>query len=158
MPRGKKAAVCIFFKDMSILLVKRSEKLSQHAGEIGLPGGMVRAKESPINTLYREVEEELSLKPKDYYIVGELKPVKTTLTNIKVYPFVATLNGDPEIRPSSEVERWDFVPLIDLRPLVYSDIVNTRLGIVWGATARIIKNLFKEGRGFLPEIFSLIPD
>ncbi|MEO0139198.1 MAG: CoA pyrophosphatase [candidate division WOR-3 bacterium] len=158
MPRVKKAAVCIMFKDLSVLLIKRSENLSQHAGEIGFPGGMVKIGESPLNALLREIEEELGLKPVDYSIVGELKPVKTAVTNIKVYPYVATISHEIIIKPSNEIVAWDFIPLIDLRPLVYTDFVETRLGTVWGATARIIRNLFKEGRKFLPEIFSIIPE
>ncbi len=158
MPRVKKSAVCILFKDLSVLLVKRSENLSQHAGEIGFPGGMVKIGESPLNALLREIEEELGLNPVDYSIVGELKPVKTAVTNIKVYPYVATISHEVIIKPSDEIVAWDFIPLIDLRPLVYTDLVETRLGTVWGATARIIRNLFKEGRKFLPEIFSIIPE
>lgn len=156
MPRVKKAAVCILFKDLSILLVKRSENLSQHAGEIGFPGGMVKIGESPLNSLFREIEEELGLKPVDYNIVGELEPVKTAVTNIKVYPYVAVLSHEVHINPSDEIVCWDFIPLIDLRPLVYTELVETKLGTIWGATARIIRNLFKEGRKFLPEIFLVI--
>ncbi len=157
MPRVKKASVCILFKDMSILLVKRSKEHIQHANEVGFPGGMVRIGESPLNALYREIEEELSLNNTHYNIVGQLNPVKTMTTNIKIYPFVALLSDETKIKPSEEIEKWDFIPLIELRPLVYSDLVETRLGVIWGATARIIRELFKEGRNFLPEIFSLIP-
>jgi len=157
MPRVKKAAVCILFKDMSILLLRRSKEHIQHADEVGFPGGMVKVGESPLNALYREIEEELSLNDTDYNIVGQLKPVKTMTTNIKIYPFVAILLNESKIKPSKEIERWDFIPLIELRPLVYSDLAETKLGVVWGATARIIRELFKEGRNFLPEIFSLIP-
>lgn len=158
MPKVRKAAVGVLLRGMDVLLIRRNPDLRQHGGEIGFPGGMVRPGESLTATLHRELEEELSLTPNDYFIVGKLSPIKTLMTDIKVYPFVALLKGRGAIRPDpTEVEEYAFVPLKSLRPLLYDDTVRTPLGTVWGATARIIRNLFKEGRDFLPEIGELFP-
>ncbi len=143
---------------MSVLLIRRSHSLKQHGGEIGFPGGMVKSGESYVGALNRELEEELGLSPSDYFLVGELSPVKTLMTDIKVFPFVALLRNPERIRPNpQEVEEYAMVSLKVLRPLIYEDTANTALGVVWGATARIIRNLFEEGRAFLPEIESILP-
>ncbi|NPB04142.1 MAG: CoA pyrophosphatase [Thermotogae bacterium] len=153
MPKVKRAVVLILVKDLEVLLIRRSLHLNQHGGEIGFPGGMVDPGESPLRALYREVEEELSLKPSDYFIVGELSPVKTLVSNTKIYPYVALLRGNPKIVPNpSEIEAFGFVKLRKLRSLLYEDTVQTDLGAVWGATARIVRNLFREGRSFMPEV------
>ncbi len=158
MPKVKRAVVGVLVKGFSVLLIKRNPDLGQHGGEIGFPGGMVKSGESLEGALVRELEEELSLTPSDYFIVGELSPVKTLMTNIKVFPFVALLKSPGRIKPNpAEVDDFAFVPLRTLRPLIYEDTVKTDLGVVWGATARIVRNLFKEGRAFLPEIETLLP-
>jgi 8-oxo-dGTP pyrophosphatase MutT (NUDIX family) len=158
MSRFKKAVVGILIRDSSILLVRRSRALSQHAGEIGLPGGMMKANESKISALHRELKEELGLDPEKYKVVGELKDVVTAFTRIRIFPFVALLSYSAKIVPSEEIESFSFVPLTSLRTLIYSDRVETELGTLWGATARIIRNLFLEGRNFLPELSDLIPN
>ncbi len=158
MPKVKRAVVGVLVRDLNVLLIRRNPYLKRHGGEIGFPGGMVREGESYEGALNRELEEELGLSPSDYFVVGELSPVKTLMTDIKVYPFVALLRRPERIRPNpEEVEEYALVPLRALRPLVYEDTVRTELGVVWGATARIIRNLFREGRTFLPEIESLLP-
>jgi len=98
------------------------------------------------------------LDPEKYKVVGELKDVTTAFTRIRIFPFVAILRYHTEIVPSEEIESFSFVPLTSLRPLIYSDRVETELGTLWGATARIIRNLFLEGRNFLPELSDIIPN
>jgi len=158
MSRFKKAVVGVLIRDGAVLLIRRSKALSQHAGEIGFPGGMIKKRESKISALHRELKEELGLGLEKYRVVGELKDVITAFTGIRIFPIVALLNYDAEIITSSEIEKFSFVPLKSLRPLIYSDRVDTELGTVWGATARIIRNLFVEGKKFLPEISNLIPN
>lgn len=158
MPKVKRAVVGVLITDLRVLLIRRNPNLGQHGGEIGFPGGMVKLGESLETAVSRELEEEMSLTPLDYFIVGELSPVKTLMTNIKVFPFVALLKRPDRIVPNpNEVEEYAFIPLKILRPLLYEDTVRTPLGTVWGATARIVRNLFKEGKVFLPEIESLLP-
>ena len=157
MPKTKRAVVGVLIRDLNVLLIRRNIHLKQHGGEVGFPGGMIKPGESTLGALYREIEEELSLTPSDYFIVGELSPVKTLLTDIRILPYVALLRNPEKIRPNpSEVEDYAMVPLKRLRALIYDDTVNTDLGVVWGATARILRNLFGEGRRFLPEIESLL--
>ncbi len=154
----RKAVVGVLIRNNSVLLIKRSSTLSQHAGEVGFPGGIIKRGESKAFALHRELKEELGIDPGKYRVIGELREVTTAFTQIRIFPYVGILDENVEIVPSEEIERFSFVPLIILKPLIYSDRVETELGTVWGATARIIRNLFLEGRSFLPEISSLIPN
>ena len=49
-------------EDIQIILTQRSNNLPSHAGQISFPGGKVDAKdESPVDTAYREANEEIGL-------------------------------------------------------------------------------------------------
>ncbi len=142
--RSLKAVVGVIVKDGKVLLIRRNRKLKRHAGEIGFPGGMVERGESLEDALRREILEELFLRPGDYTILGRLKPTKTLLTGITIYPFVLTLGENAVPRPNpEEIEELGFVPLEELLPLKERDSTDTPLGVVWGATARIARELLK---------------
>lgn len=56
---------------LNIILTKRSDKLSKHAGQIAFPGGRVDAEdENIIKTALRESWEEIGLDPKMVEIIG----------------------------------------------------------------------------------------
>lgn len=56
---------------LHIILTKRSDKLSKHAGQVAFPGGRVDAEdENIIATALRESHEEIGLNPKMVEIIG----------------------------------------------------------------------------------------
>ncbi|KRM19615.1 hypothetical protein FC40_GL001466 [Ligilactobacillus hayakitensis DSM 18933 = JCM 14209] len=68
----KQAAIAIIESDDAIILTKRSAQISQ-GGEVSFPGGKIEAQESPLNAIYREIEEELGLKKAQLNFIEELK-------------------------------------------------------------------------------------
>jgi 8-oxo-dGTP pyrophosphatase MutT (NUDIX family) len=135
-----------------VLLIKRSDRLKSHAGEIAFPGGMYQAEDGNLlQTALRETGEELRLDVPECLVVGQLSPV-TTLTGFRITPFVAILpsvvhyQNDPD-----EVESVLEVPLAPLlatqqreagRKLadeMYEFFFQQHR--VWGATARILHQI-----------------
>lgn len=144
---------------LSVLLTRRTEHLSSHAGQISFPGG--RAEEldsSPIETALREAEEEIGLHRRHVEIIGVL-PEHVTISAYRVTPVVAlvqppfTLHADP-----GEVAEMFEVPLGFLmsganherRSVALPDGGGTRRFyampykdyFIWGATAAMLRNLY----------------
>ena len=74
-----KAAVFVLLIDRpygtSILLVKRSSKVSTHKGEICFPGGKKEIfDKSLLDTAYRELEEEIGVTKQSIEIICSLSP------------------------------------------------------------------------------------
>lgn len=144
---------------LSVLLTRRTEHLSSHAGQISFPGG--RAEEldsSPIETALREAEEEIGLHRRHVEIIGVL-PEHVTISAYRVTPVVAlvqppfTLRADP-----GEVAEMFEVPLGFLmsganherRSVALPEGGGTRRFyampykdyFIWGATAAMLRNLY----------------
>lgn len=144
---------------LSVLLTKRTEHLSSHAGQVSFPGG--RAEEldsSPIETALREAEEEIGLHRRHVEIIGVL-PEHVTISAYRVTPVVAlvqppfALSADP-----GEVAEIFEVPLGFLmaganhqrRSIELPDGGGKRRFyampyqdyFIWGATAAMLRNLY----------------
>jgi 8-oxo-dGTP pyrophosphatase MutT (NUDIX family) len=144
---------------LTVLLTKRTDHLSSHAGQISFPGG--RAEEldsSPIETALREAEEEIGLHRRHVEIIGVL-PEHVTISAYRVTPVVAlvqppfALSADP-----GEVAEIFEVPLGFLmsgahherRSVALPDGSGTRRFyampykeyFIWGATAAMLRNLY----------------
>ena len=144
---------------LTVLLTKRTEHLSSHAGQVSFPGG--RAEEldsSPIETALRESEEEIGLHRRHVEIIGIL-PEHVTISAYRVTPVVALvtppfeLNADP-----GEVAEIFEVPLEFLmaganhqrRSVALPDGAGERSFyampydeyFIWGATASMLRNLY----------------
>ena len=144
---------------LSVLLTRRTDHLSSHAGQISFPGG--RAEEldsSPIETALREAEEEIGLHRRHVEIIGVL-PDHVTISAYRVTPVVAlvqppfALSADP-----GEVAEIFEVPLSFLmaggnhqrRSVALPDGGGTRRFyampykdyFIWGATAAMLRNLY----------------
>jgi 8-oxo-dGTP pyrophosphatase MutT (NUDIX family) len=150
--------VPLYLRDDELYAVftKRRDDLRRHPGEISFPGGRYDEGESDLRaTALREAHEEIGLPPEAVEIVGALQPTPTIATGYAVYPFVGLIeSGQTWTLSAREVAEVIELPLRDLcagyarRRLVRRGLpirtdtylVGDRL--IWGATARILADLF----------------
>ena len=102
----KIAKVVIFNDKHEILFIKRTDYDSKHAGELDLPGGHFKEKESDIDALRREVEEETGIKLQN--------PIPLEKEGKFSY-FIAKYNNDSNdsIKLSKEHDKYLFIPVKD---------------------------------------------
>lgn len=140
--------------DVRIWLLRRSDALRKHSGQVALPGGKFDLQDgSLLRTALREAYEEVGMLEQNVTLIGSL-PVFPTTTGFRVRPFVALQTGPFEpVAQVSEVARVFHAPMSAFRgegeprqvtikgvPLkVPSYAVSGE--IVWGATAKIMREL-----------------
>jgi len=128
-----------------LLFTERSDKVYSHKGQVCFPGGKQEPTDSDLlQTALRETEEEIDLKAKDVEILGELDDIPTITTNYVISPFVGLIPHPYSFRiDSREIREVFSVPLSFL-----TDDANFSRDtwsyayeghIIWGATARIIR-------------------
>ena len=138
------------------VFTKRQDDLRRHPGEISFPGGRYDEGEPDLRaTALREAHEEIGLPSDAVEIVGALQPTPTIATGYAVYPFVGMIEAGRTWTPSAnEVAEVLELPLDELlagyarRRLVRRGVpirTDTYLvgeNLIWGATARILADLF----------------
>ena len=138
------------------VFTKRQDDLRRHPGEISFPGGRYDEGEPDLRaTALREANEEIGLPGDAVEIVGALQPTPTIATGYAVYPFVGLIAPGRTWTPSAnEVAEVLELPLDALlagygrRRLVRRGVpIRTDTYVVgdhliWGATARILADLF----------------
>jgi len=138
------------------VFTKRREDLRRHPGEISFPGGRQDEADPDLQmTALREAEEEIGLPREAVEIVGALQPTPTIATGYAIYPFVGLIEPGREWTLSArEVAQVLELPLRELRDgYVRQRLVRRGLPIrtdtyvfdenlIWGATARILSDLF----------------
>ncbi len=138
------------------VFTKRHNDLRRHPGEISFPGGRYDEGEPDLRaTALREANEEIGLPGDAVEIVGALQPTATIATGYAVYPFVGLIEAGRTWTPSAgEVAEVLELPLDTLlagyarRRLVRRGVpirTDTYLvgdHLIWGATARILADLF----------------
>ena len=148
--------------DPSLVLIERSSKLRQHAGQIAFPGGKPeRDDRDLLDTALREAWEEVGLPREQVQVVGRLSPVPTP-TGYMIVPFIGHVRGEWQpSRQSVEVER---ILTPKLRELA-DPAIHRKAGTVrwkdrdydlhefsiaspplWGATARMVWDLLQRIR------------
>ncbi len=175
----KGAAVFVLFtiqeEQARLVLMRRPRERGSHRGEWAFPGGVRESEDGGLlRTAFRETEEELGVPENAIDYWGGLEPVKTVGTRFEVWPFTGWLNPGTEISPSpDEVEEVATFPLETFtspeqrrRILLRRDGVVRDLKayahegmVVWGATARILSQIFDgpeqaggESAGEFPEV------
>jgi 8-oxo-dGTP pyrophosphatase MutT (NUDIX family) len=138
------------------VFTERRKDLRRHAGEVSFPGGRQDEGETELmTTALREAEEEIGLPRDAVEIVGALKPTPTIATGYAIYPFVGVIEPGLQWTLSArEVARVLELPLRDVQ-VGYKRQRLVRRGIpiltdtyvvdgqlIWGATARILSDLF----------------
>jgi 8-oxo-dGTP pyrophosphatase MutT (NUDIX family) len=138
------------------VFTKRHDDLRRHPGEISFPGGRYDEGEQDLRaTALREAQEEIGLPPDAVDIVGALQPTPTIATGYAVYPFVGLIEPGrtwtPSVREVSEVLELPMSALLAgyaRRRLIRRGVpirTDTYLvddHLIWGATARILADLF----------------
>lgn len=139
-----------------VVLTKRRADLRRHAGEISFPGGRKDAEDADLSTTaLREAEEEIGLERSLVSLLGTLPTTSTFATNYVIHPFVATIPAGTAWTPSAkEVAEVLELPLeavrqaktktnIERRGITFqTDAYVVDGNVIWGATARILANLF----------------
>jgi 8-oxo-dGTP pyrophosphatase MutT (NUDIX family) len=158
------AAVIVPIQDRAgehyLTLIERAAKLSSHAGEIAFPGGNITDEdEGALDAALRELEEEIGISRETVEIIGQLDQVIVAASRHLVTPFVGMLVPPFNFRPNvdevsavlsvpvSAVLKHDCftaVPRTDGKPgFIYH--FRYRTFDIWGATARILKQLLEIG-------------
>ena len=138
----------------TVLLTKRSILLKNHAGEISFPGGKFsNSDKSFLDTAIRETSEEIGIAINKNQVIGCLNPVYTHTSHILIYPYIALIKEITEkLRPNLEVEEIINFPIKKLKTSILKDEQLSKINIkmfkfvlddyiIWGATARILKEL-----------------
>jgi 8-oxo-dGTP pyrophosphatase MutT (NUDIX family) len=142
--------------ELHAVFTKRRDDLRRHPGEISFPGGRYEdADEDLVATALREAEEEVGLPRTSVELLGALQPTPTIATGYAVYPFVGMIESALSWIPSPcEVAEVLELALPELKA-GYGRRRLTRRGLpirtdtyvagdnlIWGATARMIGDLF----------------
>ncbi|WP_202905614.1 CoA pyrophosphatase [Cypionkella psychrotolerans] len=139
-----------------LILTKRSSHLKHHPGQIAFPGGKVDAGDSgPEAAALREAWEEIGLPPDRVEVLGRL-PAHETVTNYMITPILGLVRDDfnpvPEAGEVDEVFTVPLAHVLDRGQFVIEGRVwkgqpRRYFAVpygpyyIWGATARILRNL-----------------
>lgn len=164
----KPAAVLVPIQERAdgdyLVLTKRAAMLNSHRGQVAFPGGRVDPKDpGELEAALRESYEEIGIQPRHVRILGQLDQV-TAASSYLVTPFVGLIPSPYEFRLNpAETAAIFFVPISALLNLgclgmePRSLVSPRRYPIyhfhyegwdIWGATARIIKQLLELAYGF----------
>jgi 8-oxo-dGTP pyrophosphatase MutT (NUDIX family) len=143
-----------------VIFTERSQTLSNHRGQISLPGGSRDPEDISLQvTALREANEELGIVPHDVEVLGRLDDVYVYVSNFLIAPYVGMLRYEPGFTPNpAEVGRTIEVPLSHLCDpatcVEESWMVRDQLRRVqiyqhgphqiWGATARVIQEFLSS--------------
>jgi 8-oxo-dGTP pyrophosphatase MutT (NUDIX family) len=144
------------FSGWRLPLIVRPEHLEHHAGQIGLPGGMIELNESPAEAALRELHEELGVPGHEVELLGPLSPLYVYVSDNYVVPCVAIAARAPTfILNVDEVAEMVELPLdCLLDPGRIATEIREQRGVrfqapylafgshhIWGATAMILSEL-----------------
>ena len=177
--RSRGAAVFVLFtirdEQAEVLLMRRPRERGTHRGEWAFPGGVRESEDGGLlQTAFRETEEELGIPHSAISYWGGLEPVTTVGTRFEVWPFTGWLDPSAALVPSEhEVEEVASFPIETFTSMTKRRSIHLRRNgltrdlrayahdgrVVWGATARILSQIFDaqesadgEATGEFPEI------
>jgi 8-oxo-dGTP pyrophosphatase MutT (NUDIX family) len=146
------------------VLTERRHDLRRHAGEISFPGGRRDETDPDLTaTALREAHEEIGLDPAEVDLIGALQPTPTIATGYAIYPFVGLIEpGRAWTLSPREVAEVLELPVDEVlkgygrrrllrRGLpIRTDTYVVDEKLIWGATARILADLFDRIQPLLP--------
>jgi len=149
-----------------ILFIRRSQKVEHHKGEISFPGGICEKDDGGLEaTALREAFEEIGLAPHHVNVLGKVDDMATVSTRHRVTPVVAVIPYPYSFRMGGdEVDEIITIPLLQLLAegnggeesiirggKAYTGCVyRYRDYVIWGATARIVKNVLTLWNAVIP--------
>ncbi|MCI0547955.1 MAG: CoA pyrophosphatase [Candidatus Rokubacteria bacterium] len=139
-----------------LLFTKKTDAVPHHKGQFSFPGGIVAERDaSLVETALREAWEEIRLPEHAVEVLGLLDDTETRATSFVITPVVGIVREPVAFEPDGrEIERVIEVPLSTLcDPRIFREETWERDGqphsvyfyrisdedVVWGATARILK-------------------
>lgn len=169
-PRHSAVLAALYEEDdgLHVILTRRASHLRNHKGEVSFPGGRKEDHDPDLAaTALREAAEEIALPIDDVEVLGELDRLSTYSSRSLIHPFVGLLPARPEgLRADpGEVAAILHPPLIELlddevareerwtfgddheRAMTFFELVGDT---VWGATARMLRQLLLAGLGLDP--------
>ncbi len=148
--------------EAGVVLLRRSDHLGKHPGQIAFPGGGRETCEDELACALRESHEEVGIVARDVEIIGRLDRY-ATITDYLVSPFVGRLLRWPIelVADPGEVAAILTVPVRQLiEPGALRVATIERNGaprtvnffavgehVVWGATARMLRQLLELALG-----------
>ncbi len=165
-----RTAVDTVAPELDVLLLKRSDGLSHHPGQMAFPGGgREPGDQTPAQTALREAQEETALDPGGVTVLGDLPSANLPHSANQVTPVVGWWDVPVPLTPDgSETDQIFRVPVAEmLDPAARMTSVLVRDGlthrgpmfvlgpqfggqVVWGFTAMILDTLFEELGWALP--------
>lgn len=146
--------VVIYGKSPIIIMTEKPKHMKFHAGEISFPGGKLDSNDDDLlQTALRETHEEIGLDITRDQVIGQLEPVVTLNSGFLILPFVSVVDTIPPLVANSEVEDIFHIPLDSFLKTMRNDpdpshnlieemhIFEYQNHIVWGASARILKQI-----------------
>ncbi len=156
--------------ELDVLLLKRSDAISHHPGQMAFPGGgREPGDRSPAQTALREAQEETALDPSGVTVLGDLPRANLPHSANQVTPVVGwwdvPIPLSPDRLETDQVFRVPVAEMLDpkarMTSVLFRDglthrgpmfVLGPQFGgqVVWGFTAMILDTLFDELGWALP--------
>jgi 8-oxo-dGTP pyrophosphatase MutT (NUDIX family) len=138
-----------------VLFIQRSDLVRDHKSQISFPGGACELIDKSLaDTALREAEEEIGLDRKDVKVLGQLDDMATAGTNYIISPIVGLIPCPYQFKvdefETNEIIEVPIAALLDEKCMeegtalvdgraVDSYFYHYGSKVIWGATARILK-------------------
>jgi 8-oxo-dGTP pyrophosphatase MutT (NUDIX family) len=137
--------------ELHALLIKRTEHMKHHAGQVAMPGGRVEPGETALESALRETWEEIGIDSTSIKILGVLSDLYVQVSRFLIHPFVGWIEDINALKINkNEVEKIIAFPLKTMFQEIDETNIETVTGtikvpcfkfeneIIWGATSMIL--------------------
>jgi 8-oxo-dGTP pyrophosphatase MutT (NUDIX family) len=141
-----------------VILTRRANHLSSHAGEVAFPGGMKDKKDNDLlATALRETQEEIGLASSKINILGSLPTDSPQINTIRVAPFMGWVDTPFRLTPDpSEIASVFNFPLsflLDKKHYQYFCLAQGKIELpyvqyknykIWGFTLKVMVDMLNS--------------